>query len=57
VLYVYVNKRPNQPLAPLEREFDKLVLSKQGHEVVIKDGFVPMPAAMAAKALVDLGIK
>jgi len=57
VLYVYVNKRPNQPLAPLEREFVKLVLSRQGQEVVIKDGFVPMPAAMAAKALVDLGIK
>lgn len=56
VLYFYVNKRPNQPLAPLEREFVKLVLSKQGQEVVIKDGFVPMPAAMAAKALKDLGI-
>lgn len=57
VLYVYVNKRPNQPLAPLEREFVKLVLSKQGQEVVIKDGFVPMPAAMASKALIDLDIK
>lgn len=56
VLYFYVNKRPNQPLPPLEREFVKLVLSKQGQEVVIKDGFVPMPAAMAAKALADLGI-
>ena len=56
VLYVYVNKRPNQPLAPLEREFVKLVLSKQGQEVVIKDGFVAMPAAMASKALKDLGI-
>ena len=28
VLYVYVNKKPNQPLAPLEREFFKMVLSK-----------------------------
>ncbi len=56
VLYFYVNKRPNQPLPPLEREFVKLVLSKQGQEVVIKDGFVPLPAAMAAKALKDLGI-
>jgi phosphate transport system substrate-binding protein len=56
VLYVYLNKRPNQPLAPLEREFVKLVLSKQGQEVVIKDGFVPMPSAMAAKALKDLDI-
>jgi phosphate transport system substrate-binding protein len=57
VLYVYVNKRPNQPFSPLEREFIKLVLSKQGQEVVIKDGFVPMPAAMASKALKDLDIK
>ncbi|MHB1437771.1 MAG: PstS family phosphate ABC transporter substrate-binding protein, partial [Thiobacillus sp.] len=49
VLYVYVNKRPNQPLQPLEREFFKMVLSKQGQEVVIKDGFVPMPAGMVNK--------
>ena len=56
VLYFYVNKRPNLPLPPLEREFVKLVLSKQGQEAVIKDGFVPLPAAMAAKALKDLGI-
>ena len=33
-LYVYVNKRPNQALAPLDREFVKLMLSKQGQEVV-----------------------
>lgn len=56
VLYVYVNKRPNQPLSPLEREFFRMVLSKQGQEVVLKDGFVPMPAAMVNKALKDLGI-
>lgn len=56
VLYVYVNKRPNQPLPPMEREFVKLVLSKQGQEVVVKDGFVPLPASMALKALADLGI-
>jgi phosphate transport system substrate-binding protein len=57
VLYVYVNKRPNQPLPPLEREFVKLVLSKQGQEVVVKDGFVPLPAALADKAMSDLGLK
>lgn len=54
VLYVYVNKKPNQPLAPLEREFFKMVLSKQGQTVVVKDGFVPMPARMALKASQDL---
>jgi len=54
VLYVYVNKKPNQPLAPLEQEFFKMVLSQQGQKVVVKDGFVPMPAAMAAKAAESL---
>lgn len=56
VLYFYVNKRPNQPLPPLETEFIKLVLSKQGQEVVVKDGFVPLPASMAQKTLKELGI-
>jgi len=54
VLYVYVNKKPNQPLNPLEREFFKMVLSKQGQEVTIKDGFVPVPAAMAARFLGEI---
>lgn len=54
VLYVYVNKKPNQPLPPLEREFFKLVLSKQGQTIVVKDGFVPMPAKMAAEALAEI---
>jgi len=54
VLYVYVNKKPNQPLPPLEREFFKMVLSQQGQKVVVKDGFVPMPAKMAAEAAAAL---
>jgi len=49
-----VNKKPNQPLNPLEREFFKMVLSKQGQEVTIKDGFVPVPAAMAARFLGEI---
>ncbi len=48
-LYVYVNKAPNKPLAPLEREFIKLVLSKQGQEVVVKDGYIPLPASVVTK--------
>lgn len=50
-LYVYVNKAPNKPLAPLEAEFIKMVLSKEGQEVVIKDGYIPLPAAVASKSL------
>lgn len=42
-LYVYVNKKPDTPLAPLEREFFKLVLSQAGQEIVEKDGYVPLP--------------
>jgi phosphate transport system substrate-binding protein len=38
-LYVYVNKQPNKPLAPLEQEFIKMVLSQSGQKVVIKDGY------------------
>lgn len=48
-LYVYVNKAPNKPLAPLEREFIKLVLSKQGQEVVVKDGYIPLPATVVER--------
>ena len=50
-LYVYVNKQPNKPLAPLEREFIKMVLSKVGQEVVIKDGYIPLPAKVIDKQL------
>ncbi len=50
-LYVYVNKHPNQPLAPLEREFLKMVLSQSGQQVVIKDGYIPLPAKVVEKAL------
>ena len=42
-LYVYVNKAPNKPLAPLEREFMKMVLSKNGQQVVVKEGYIPLP--------------
>jgi phosphate transport system substrate-binding protein len=50
-LYVYVNKKPNEPLAPLEKEFLKMVLSKSGQQVVIKDGYIPLPAKAVEKAL------
>ena len=49
-LYVYVNKNPNGPLPPLEQEFLKMVLSKAGQQVVIKDGYIPLPANIVEKA-------
>ncbi|MBS7662597.1 phosphate ABC transporter substrate-binding protein PstS family protein [Pseudomonas lalucatii] len=55
-LYVYVNKAPNKALSPLEAEFVKLVMSKQGQEVVVKDGYIPLPAKVAEKTLKELGL-
>lgn len=53
-LYVYVNKHPNKPLSPLVYEFVKMVLSKTGQQVVIKDGYIPLPAKVVEKSLAAL---
>ncbi len=53
-LYVYVNKAPGKPLDPMVKEFMTLVLSKDGQQVVEKDGYVALPAAVAAKELAKL---
>ncbi len=53
-LYVYVNKHPNKPLPPLEREFLKMVLSKSGQKVVVKDGYIPLPRSVLDKELARL---
>ncbi|MCC4263572.1 PstS family phosphate ABC transporter substrate-binding protein [Oceanimonas baumannii] len=55
-LYVYVNKHPNKPLGPMEAEFVKLMLSKQGQQIVDKDGYVPVPAAVVEADLKKLGL-
>ena len=55
-LYVYVNKAPGKPLSPLESEFIKMVLSTQGQQVVVKDGYIPLPVKVADKALASIGI-
>ncbi len=45
-LYVYVNKEPNKTIDPLTKEFLKFVLSKEGQEIVVKDGYYPMSAQL-----------
>ncbi len=56
LLYVYVNKPPNDPLTPLEREFFRLVLSRQGQEVVARDGYIPLPAPVADRIRAELDL-
>jgi phosphate transport system substrate-binding protein len=55
-LYIYVNKAPNQALSPIVAEFIRLVMTRQGQEVVLKDGYVPLPSAVAKKQLSMLGL-
>src|SRR5215813_104154 len=50
-LFVYVNRAPGKPMDPLTLEFVRLMVSKEGQEVVIKDGYFPIPAAIAKEEL------
>jgi phosphate transport system substrate-binding protein len=53
-LYIYVNKKPGAPLDKLTQEFIKFVLSKQGQEVVVKDGYYPLPAKVTTETAAAL---
>lgn len=50
-LYIYVGKKPGEPLQPLVAEFLRFVLSREGQEIVIKDGYGPLPASVVQKQL------
>jgi phosphate transport system substrate-binding protein len=56
-LYLYVNYRPGSALEPLRREFLTYVYSKAGQESVIKDGYFPLPALIAARAMGSVGLE
>jgi phosphate transport system substrate-binding protein len=45
-LMIYVNQPPGRPLDPLVREFLRMVLSKEGQDVVVKDGYLPLTAKL-----------
>jgi phosphate transport system substrate-binding protein len=50
-LYIYVAKKPGEPMPKLVEEFLKFVLSREGQEVVVKDGYGPLPAKVVDKQL------
>jgi phosphate transport system substrate-binding protein len=56
-LYVYVNYKPGSQLDPLRREFIRYIFSRQGQRDVVKDGYYPVPAAVAREQLEKVGIK
>jgi phosphate transport system substrate-binding protein len=48
---VYLNKKPDTALPPIEREFVKFVLSRSGQEIVSKDGYIPLSNRIVAREL------
>jgi phosphate transport system substrate-binding protein len=49
MLYIYVGQKPGEPLPLMVKEFIKYVLSKEGQEIVVKDGYGPLPAKLVEK--------
>lgn len=50
-LLIYVNKKPGENLDPLTHEFLRFVLSKEGQEICVKDGYYPLPAEIVEEEL------
>jgi phosphate transport system substrate-binding protein len=50
-LYIYVNLPPDGELRPVVREFLRFILSRDGQEIVIKDGFIPLTTKMVDQNL------
>lgn len=53
-LYIYVNRAPGKPLDPIVKEYLRLVLSKDGQEVVLKDGYLPLSSEIVKQELAKL---
>ncbi len=54
MLYIYVAKKPGQPLPKVVEEFLKYVLSKEGQQIVVKDGYDPLTANLVDNQLKNL---
>jgi phosphate transport system substrate-binding protein len=54
-VYIFVNKKPGEPLQPKIKEFLKLVLSREGQDVVAKEGvYIPLTPAVAKEEAAKL---
>ena len=53
-LYIYLNRAPGRPLSPTVEQFLRFVLSRQGQEAVVKDGYLPLPARIVGQELEQL---
>lgn len=54
-VYIYVNRRPGQPLTPKTKEFLRAVLSREGQQQVADDGvYLPLEPAVVREELAKL---
>ena len=56
-LWLSVNYKPGSRMEPLRAEFIKLIFSRQGQEIVLKDGYFPVGMAIAKRELAKVGIR
>ena len=51
-IYIYLNRAPGKPIEPKLKEFLHYILSREGQEIVAKDGsYLPLTAALAREQL------
>jgi phosphate transport system substrate-binding protein len=55
-LYIYLNKKPDEPLDPLRAEFIKYILSKDGQMLTEEGGYFPITNEIREHDLDTLGI-
>ncbi len=51
LLLIYVDKKPNRPLPDVMRELLRFALSRQGQEIVVESGYIPLPARLVERQL------
>lgn len=56
-LYLSINHKPGSKLDPLRREFLRYVLSRDGQADVLKEGYLPITAAIARRSLAIVGLE
>lgn len=56
LLFIYLNKAPEQPLPQAEREFIRFILSAKGQQLLLNDGLVPIPAELRMQVSQELGL-
>ncbi len=55
-LLLATNYKPGSRLDPLRREFIRFIYSRQGQQVVVKDGYLPLSLPLCQRALAEVGL-